>query len=128
MQAKDLREGNFLECIINGVRNYGPINIIDLIEMQSKQMRREIYRCTIIKSNVKFRPIPISEFWLKCCHFSKRSDEVFFIVIGTFEFEWIIGEGLFVDGVGINVEYVHQLQNLVHSMTFTELKITYDGK
>ena len=68
-------------------------------------------------------PIEITVDWLLNFGFVKKSSEVYYLDTGAFGFEWIVGEGMYFEGVGIDIEYVHELQNLFFAVRLEEIRL-----
>lgn len=93
----------------------------------------DLHQCDISE----FEPIPLSEDWLKRMGFENIDDEIDFsewqngwvLIYGNgsdrqepFTYRYSVDENG--DDVTVEVKYVHQLQNLIHALTGTELEIT----
>jgi hypothetical protein len=69
----------------------------------------------------RLKGIELNEEWLVKAGLEKKSEEVYRLDTGAFEFEWIVGEGMYFEGVGIDIDYVHDLQNLYFAVRKEEL-------
>jgi len=61
---------------------------------------------------------------LKFGFFEDKSDDgndVYSLDTETFVFEWICGEGMYLDCVGMDIIYVHELQNLFFALKSKEI-------
>ena len=124
MKAKELRIGNYLLNAKND--DYFEVELNDL----------EI----IVTGKSKSRPIPLTEDWLlkfgfkksivKEPWFEKNKIEVFkyskgnFFLLGGNHTAYGIGLHDIWQGMEINIQYVHQLQNLYFALTNEELTLT----
>lgn len=111
----ELRIGNFVE-----VENY---EIIQLENIHPKGTTKgdEIYLSSMLK------PIELSEHWLLKFGFEKMSGNVFRrndydVLLTKIESRLIICNYLDLPP-SVKLKYVHQLQNLIHSICGEELKI-----
>ncbi len=69
----------------------------------------------------KGKPILLTESWLLKFGFEKKSDNVFILNAASFTFEWICNDGMYLESMGVEINYVHQLQNLFFLLTGSEL-------
>ena len=119
MEAKELRISNLANVSLksgNGRTLIKEINYTDL-EKISTETGSYIYE-----------PIPITEEWLIKAGFEKRDSE---FIKGKIYESGKITVGFFKEGIEtyfgpqeiFNIEHLHQLQNLYHSLTSQELTI-----
>ncbi len=76
--------------------------------------------------DLESKGIVITEDWLPKLLLKTREGHVYFISIGRFTITATrIYDGLYFDinGIRLDIEYVHQFQNIIHALTGTELEI-----
>lgn len=128
MKANELRIGN----LIQDIKYKSPMRIVQfygntMFELDSPYMDYTDYRCDADLDN--YEPIPITEEWL--IKFGFKRDSVMDgetrrlnnFNIGKLTKGYFIEGGVSNDKTSINIEYVHQLQNLYFSLTGEELTI-----
>lgn len=98
MEAKELMIGNYVKD------PYG--KIIKLVSVE--------------KDASMLRPIPLTEDWLLEFGFNVKGRMNNYQVYSTSNDKWCIDNGITV--IGIEFEFVHQLQNLYFALTGEELK------
>jgi len=70
------------------------------------------------------KAIPLTEEWLVKLGFGEPGKYALRdLKAGHFHLSWEDGNGMFLESIGINIEYVHQLQNLFFTLTGEELII-----
>lgn len=115
MKSNELRIGNYLYY-----KGTEYIATVELIHNKHFDCRDEL---GLFTPNAIYEPIEITERWLKMFGFKPRKDA-----------EWCYEKGLIMVNAGnhmivhicdkvTSVKYVHQLQNLYHSITGNELSI-----
>jgi len=118
MEAKNFRIGNF---ITNHEVNEGFFKVEEV--KKNEQGNYAVYyrrgSCMSIEPDI----IEINEKWLCNLGFVKKSNDVYYLYACSFEFEWIVGEGIYIDGFSVDIEYVHELQNLFFAVTGEELEL-----
>lgn len=123
MEARELRIGNYVTGAKGAKYNGDTVkwNIGDYIECNKY--------CDYIDS---FRPIPITEEWLIKLGFEKTNSSLHENK-NAYQIKWwgrfvIINDVLtpdeyyFLDGLNVDIKYVHQLQNLYFALTGKELE------
>jgi len=110
MKANELRIGN-LYYFFNGTNNI-------LSEVES------VNSCQIdgiVDTDSRIKPVPLTEEWLLKFGFTENDINGDSIKFQKLPFELVSGnDGIYYD-YKLKVEYVHQLQNLVHALTGQEL-------
>lgn len=127
MKASDLRIGNFIERL----KEDGTLGMTYVV--------RKIEDNIINSGIIKYTPIPIDEYWLLKFGFEFK-DAMYYFEISPNTYLELDCDGLsynlFIRQIdqdlekhnhlilfSISVEFVHQLQNLVHSLTNKELTL-----
>lgn len=125
MQAKNFRIGNLLTS-----KQWRGVGAIEGIETAKNSFEIKVKGYVHKWEEGKYfdlTPIEITTDWLLKFGFEKKSDEVFALDTGAFYFEWICGEGMYFESVGIDIEYVHELQNLFFATRLEELELKDKG-
>lgn len=111
LQAKDLRKGNIVKLLKNGRKH------IEAYELSSF----DIYK--LDESNCDdVEPIPLSEDILLKLGFEKIREGKF-IHLDLQGYNLVKGNGFYLSYVRPEIKYIHQLQNIFHSLTSEELTI-----
>lgn len=111
MKAEELRIGNWVQCKVFNKNRFWRCSSV------------EIRDCEHYGADWAFQPIPLTPEILEKCGFEKNV-----LHVGHLSFVWYGDDNIGVHGMlgmvkPITMRYVHQLQNLVHSLTQTELNI-----
>jgi len=118
MKVNELRIGNY-------VYFHGDVEEINMVDGFGVIGREEQPLCSIDE----FEPIPLTEEWLLKFGFEK-ADEIYFIEFGVYSMtikEYEKGKYILNPETHFNyvdIEYVHQLQNLYFALTGKELILT----
>jgi len=111
MKANELRIGNYVQEDGYGVLEIGATCLVD-----------------ISVGTYKPKPIPITEEWLlkfgfNEISFKETSDNWFRIPVDESFLWYTLNNEFFINGIGSDLKYVHQLQNLYFALTSEELTI-----
>ncbi len=119
MKAKELRIGNYHEtdCFSHPRMGISPIKINDKCFSAITSYGIHL----VDEGKLDFKPIPLTEEWLVKFGFKKLRDELY--TQNNIEV-WHKDSGFYHTemNVGLNLDYVHQLQNLYFALTGEELK------
>ena len=113
MNPKELRIGNYINPVVNGVVLKDEIHVVDAATLM-------MIDGTIDGKGIKFRPIPVTEDRLRKLGF-KETDT--FLYLGNLSYDKIrktwqwFGVVIFPE----RLRFVHQLQNFVYSVDRKEL-------
>jgi hypothetical protein len=125
MKANELRIGNYVQSG-RGIYTIGYISTDGIEAVLSED------KTLIINNSIIFKPIPLTEQWLKDFGFRKvgyneEENDVFTIKDDEV---WILWNGhkFILDQYENEIKYVHQLQNLYFALTGEELKKTKTSK
>jgi len=122
MEAKELRIGSMLNTFVGRVLGQRQMVIVDLNHLKHIQEGNKY----------GYEPIPLTAEWLERCGFEKNCDEwsnysedknvekSICLDQDDDEIYYSAGEGV---RLSVNIEYVHQLQNLYFALTGEELTI-----
>lgn len=112
MKSNELRIGNFV---------YETDNLV----VETCNWHYEAASLNNTPNEIDVKPIPLNEEWsLKFGFDEFNRDGNRFILIGNFKLEKSSEFDVFyLEGHGIDLQYVHQLQNLYHALTQKELQI-----
>lgn len=130
MKSIELRVGNFVVPVKNEVVNFHTV----VLGVLSKGIYIPYNGVPTWFNEIEFNPIPLSNEWMKKFEFERPSEGVFklgkILVIettkGTFQ---LYLKGLDSDFVtqeidfNLNIEHVHQLQNICFALTGRELML-----
>lgn len=114
MEAKELRLGNLITDAFGQIHKVTAGTLMYLQDADEKQ-----------SENIK--PIPLTKEWLLKFGFSKEKYHSFSLKTKGFQIDFEIIKnsvyGCFLEGVGLDINYVHELQNLYFSLMREELII-----
>ena len=123
MEAKNLRIGNWLvypKWYKNGNDRYFMAREL-YFKNDKIGLTDGIIQTSVSTDSVEY--IKITPQILLKFGFEKKRDEVYVLDTGTFYFEWICDEGLYFESVAIDVEYIHELQNLFFATRLEEIEL-----
>lgn len=119
LKPEELRIGNYVLAEQDNIAD--AIGVVKWIGRNSVSVKCDTYETGLMKA--KFKSIPLTEEWLEKFGFQIRDDMMPYLEkLGLLDndgkyYYW--GE----ESVDVKIKYVHQLQNLFHSLTGEELTI-----
>ncbi|MCG9970971.1 hypothetical protein [Christiangramia crocea] len=112
LTKEDLRFGNYIRFVSTQLNKNSDVKYTKYDLMQWDIANKVI--------GTKFEAIPLSHEWVDRLGFDMFNEDEGKLNFNGFELYWD-GEGVFLESVGTEIYYVHQLQNLYHSLTGKEL-------
>jgi hypothetical protein len=127
MEAKELRLGNYVLSSYNNDRTSIVTGICEAhIEVQFLERAENMVNGQICYPS-KLNPIPLTEEWLSKIGFEYNYFEGYSyyleIIKHKFGITYVIESNSFYCNLGIDIKYVHQVQNIYFSLTGKELTI-----